>query len=167
MVRGEGRAIQVARAFFRAATKLSDDTEDILPQEDALDYKLSVFNLFSELFPEYVNTDPLGRAGRSGLMRLQFNKIGYEIYDKEQSRRVPAVRAKPGNPGYGFRRARWRDMSNPEDERACEDVLAEIGVSRERLERIKARVEEFRLEWDTVRRPSRPAGPGRPAGAQA
>jgi hypothetical protein len=34
---------------------------------------------------------------------LQFNKIGYEIYDKEQSRRVPAVRAKPGNPGYGFR----------------------------------------------------------------
>jgi hypothetical protein len=32
MVRGEGRAIQVARAFFRAATKLSDDTEDILPQ---------------------------------------------------------------------------------------------------------------------------------------
>lgn len=36
-------------------------------------------------------------------MRLQFNKIGYEIYDKEQSRRVPAVRAKPGNPGYGFR----------------------------------------------------------------
>ena len=32
MVRGEGRAIQVARAFFHAATKLSDDTEDILPQ---------------------------------------------------------------------------------------------------------------------------------------
>ena len=33
-------------------------------------------------------------AGKNGLMRLQFNKIGYEIYDKEQSRRVPAVRAK-------------------------------------------------------------------------
>jgi hypothetical protein len=26
-------------------------------------------------------------------MRLQFNKIGYEIYEKEQSRRVPAVLA--------------------------------------------------------------------------
>jgi hypothetical protein len=51
--------------------------------------------------------DPWRRkAGKHGLMRLQFNKIGYEMYDKEQSRRVPAVRAKPGNPGYGFRRAR-------------------------------------------------------------
>ena len=26
------RAVQVARAFFQAATKLSDDNEDILPQ---------------------------------------------------------------------------------------------------------------------------------------
>jgi hypothetical protein len=28
----ECRAVQVARAFFQAATKLSDDNEDILPQ---------------------------------------------------------------------------------------------------------------------------------------
>jgi hypothetical protein len=71
-------------------------------------------------------------------MRLQFNKIGYEIYEKEQSRRVPAVRAsrhlhcrppadqltgrrrvqvraKPGNPGYGFRRAKWRNTMEGED----------------------------------------------------
>ncbi len=104
-------------------------------------------------------------AGKSGLMRLQFNKIGYEMYDKEQSRRVPAVRAKPGNPGYGFRRARWRDtMGNGEDRRACETVLRGLGVSQERLDRIRQRISDFREEWDTVRRPSRPAGPGRPRG---
>ena len=126
----ECRAVQVARAFFQAATKLSDDNEDILPQvwdkhwpllsrlqppapiscapiscgyrvrvpgrsaglhpvltwypdartlsrgsmpisapcasadkrtphlvwqEDGVDQKLSVFHLFSELFPEYAN----------------------------------------------------------------------------------------------------------------
>jgi len=28
----ECRAVQVARAFFQASTKLSDDNEDILPQ---------------------------------------------------------------------------------------------------------------------------------------
>lgn len=49
----ECRAGQVARAFFEAATKLSEDNEDILPQEDAPDLKLSVFFLFSELFPEF------------------------------------------------------------------------------------------------------------------
>jgi hypothetical protein len=49
----ESRAGQVARAFFEAATKLSEDNEDILPQEDAPDLKLSVFFLFSELFPEF------------------------------------------------------------------------------------------------------------------
>lgn len=98
-------------------------------------------------------------------MRLQFNKIGYEMYDKEQSRRVPAVRAKPGNPGYGFRRARWRDtMGNGEDRRACENVLRGLGVSQERMDRIRQRISDYREEWDTVRRPSRPAGPGRPRG---
>ena len=98
-------------------------------------------------------------------MRLQFNKIGYEMYDKEQSRRVPAVRAKPGNPGYGFRRARWRDtMGNADDRRACESVLRGLGVSQERLDRIRQRISDFREEWDNVRRPSRPAGPGRPRG---
>ena len=96
-------------------------------------------------------------------MRLQFNKLGYEIYEKEQSRRVPAVRAKPGNPGYGFRRARWRDpINDPQDKRLCEATLLNLGVSMERIERIKKRVHDFLVEWDTVRRPSRPAGPGRP-----
>ena len=98
-------------------------------------------------------------------MRLQFNKLGYEIYEKEQSRRVPAVRAKPGNPGYGFRRARWRDpINDPQDKRLCEATLLNLGVSMERIERIKKRVHDFLIAWDRVRGPSRPAGPGRPPG---
>jgi len=57
-------------------------------------------------------------------MRLHFNKIGYQIYGKEQSRRVPSHRAKPGNPGYGFRLARWRDtLDNAEDSSHCEGLL--------------------------------------------
>jgi hypothetical protein len=68
---------------------LSSTTFDFIQKgHAALRFPHSVFFLF---------------PGKGGLMRLQFNKIGYEIYDKEQSRRVPAVRAKPGNPGYGFR----------------------------------------------------------------
>jgi len=102
-------------------------------------------------------------AGKNGLMRLQFNKLGYEIYEKEQSRRVPAVRAKPGNPGYGFRRARWRDpIQDPQDAHVCEAILMGIGVSIERIERVKKRVQDYLIQWDEVRRPSRPAGPGRP-----
>jgi hypothetical protein len=31
------RAVQVARAFFQAATKLSEDNEDILPQVEAFE----------------------------------------------------------------------------------------------------------------------------------
>eukprot|EP00283_Hemiselmis_rufescens_P003201 CAMPEP_0173430366 /NCGR_PEP_ID=MMETSP1357-20121228/8814_1 /TAXON_ID=77926 /ORGANISM="Hemiselmis rufescens, Strain PCC563" /LENGTH=142 /DNA_ID=CAMNT_0014394687 /DNA_START=349 /DNA_END=773 /DNA_ORIENTATION=+ len=135
----ECRAGQVARAFFEAATKLSDDNEDILPQEDAPDLKLSVFFLFSELFPEFVCDKDKDAPGKGGLMRLQFNKIGYEIYDKEQSRRVPAVRAKPGNPGYGFRRARWRNTLEGEDKKVCEAVLKQLGVAVERVERVKSR----------------------------
>jgi len=51
----DSRSVIVARAFFHAATKLSDDDEDILPQEDSADgAKLSVYGLFSELFPEHV-----------------------------------------------------------------------------------------------------------------
>jgi hypothetical protein len=41
----------MARLFFRATTKLSDDQEDILPQEDSESLKLSVYFVFSELFP--------------------------------------------------------------------------------------------------------------------
>jgi hypothetical protein len=98
-------------------------------------------------------------------MRLQFNKLGYEMYEKEQSRRVPAVRAKPGNPGYGFRRARWRETAVAgEDRKICEAIFKGLGVSQERIDRIRQRVNDFKVEWDIVRRPSRPAGPGRPRG---
>jgi hypothetical protein len=87
------------------------------------------------------------------------------MYDKEQSRRVPAVRAKPGNPGYGFRRARWRNTMEPgDDRRYCESILRSMEVSQERIDRIRRRIADFRDEWDNVRRPSRPAGPGRPRG---
>ena len=38
---------------------------------------------------------------------------------------MPAVRAKPGNPGYGFRRARWRNTTDGgEDQRECEQASA-------------------------------------------
>lgn len=55
-------------------------------------------------------------------------------------------------------------MGNGEDRRACETVLRGLGVSQERLDRIRQRISDFREEWDNVRRPSRPAGPGRPRG---
>ena len=52
-----------ARLNFRYCSLFSlhqpstgDDFSRPMAQEDALDYKLSVFNLFSELFPEYVST---------------------------------------------------------------------------------------------------------------
>ena len=67
---------------------------------------------------------PCSNAGKNKRMRLHFNQLGYSIYGKEQSRRVPAVRAKPGNPGYGFRKARWRDtLLNEEDRKHCEKVM--------------------------------------------
>ncbi len=81
----DGRSVQIARAFFEAATRLSEDNEDILPQvlatywvaafagcvftvvvllqEDSPDLKLSVYYLFSELFPEFSHDkdkDPSG-----------------------------------------------------------------------------------------------------------
>jgi hypothetical protein len=96
-------------------------------------------------------------------MRLHFNKIGYKIYGKEQSRRVPSHRAKPGNPGYGFRLARWRDTMTDEEDRAhCETMLRSISCDEEHIQRIKSVVQEYRNRWEKVRRPSRPAGPGRP-----
>jgi hypothetical protein len=87
----------LAKAFFIAATKMSKDEDDILPQanrdrdagfalhfrghditpftlivfsalqEDGEDAKLSVFRLFSELFPEVANM-----KGRHGNMRRQY-----------------------------------------------------------------------------------------------
>ena len=55
-------------------------------------------------------------------------------------------------------------MGNGEDRRACETVLRTLGASQERLDRIRQRISDFREEWNNVRRPSRPAGPGRPRG---
>ena len=76
-------------------------------------------------------------------MRLHFNRIGYSLYGKEQSRRVPSLRAKPGNPGYGFRRARWRDTLENEDDRdRCRAVLREAGLQDERIQTIQERVQE-------------------------
>jgi hypothetical protein len=96
-------------------------------------------------------------------MRLHFNKIGYKMYGKEQSRRVPSHNAKPGNPGYGFRRARWRDtLHNEQDRIHCENMLESISCDGEQIERVKKAVQEYQQKWEIVRRPSRPAGPGRP-----
>lgn len=47
----------MARLFFRATTKLSDDQEDILPQEDSENLKLSVYYVFSGLFPTDDSTE--------------------------------------------------------------------------------------------------------------
>jgi len=52
---------RIARVFFEAATKASQDSEDILPQEGGSGEDLSVFNVFSILFPEMV-----GIAGAGG-----------------------------------------------------------------------------------------------------
>jgi hypothetical protein len=157
-------SVIVAKAFFHAATKLSDDDEDILPQEDGASM-LSVFSLFAQLFPEHVKVKLRDPNVRSGLTRLQFNKLGYAMYAKEQSRRVPAPHAKPGNPGYGFKRARWRSpFQNADDERILRETMVSIGVPLDRCEHILIRVDEFRTAWDHERRPSRPAGPGRPRG---
>lgn len=151
----------LARAFFQAATKASGDSEDILPQEDGEESKLSVFYVFAELFPDAVGENGAGAGNKR--MRLHFNKIGYSMYGKEQSRRVPSLRAKPGNPGYGFRRARWRDtLEDKVDRETCEACLREAGCDDERIQRVVVRVQEVGHEWDRVRKPSRPAGPGRP-----
>ena len=160
------RSVLVARAFFHAATKLSEDDEDILPQEDSSDVKLSVYGLFAELFPEHVVSKECGSiTAKTGLTRLQFNKLGYEMYVKEQSRRVPAPRAKPGNPGYGFRRAKWRNTSDgAEDQGTMQETLQAIGLPRARCDYVRMRVDQVRLAWEQARRPSRPAGPGRPRG---
>ena len=162
----DSRSVVVARAFFHATTKHSDDDEDILPQEDSLDVKLSVYGLFSELFPEHVVSKECGAiTGKTGLTRLQFNKLGYEMYVKEQSRRVPAPRAKPGNPGYGFRRAKWRNVSDgAEDQGTMQETLQAIGIPRARCDYVRLRVDQTRVAWEQARRPSRPAGPGRPRG---
>lgn len=141
---------------------MSTDSEDILPQEGGPEGDHSVFHVFSLLFPEVVGGN-LAAAPPNKRMRLHFNKIGYKIYGKEQSRRVPSHRAKPGNPGYGFRLARWRDTLRDEDDRVhCETLLRSIACSEDLIQRVKTVVQEYHDRWERVRRPSRPAGPGRP-----
>ena len=54
---------RVARVFFEAVTKTSNDSEDILPQEGGRNADLSVFHVFSLLFPEVV-----GAGGAGGLI---------------------------------------------------------------------------------------------------
>ena len=71
-------------------------------KEDGEHAKLSVYTLFCELFPEIASARGnllrpalvfqvvriLFLAGNNKILRLHFNKIGYQVYEKEQSRRV-------------------------------------------------------------------------------
>ena len=118
----EQRNANLAVIFFKATTVRSTDSEAILPQHFSSFSDVSVFGAFSKAFPEIVG--PFGAGAENRRMRLQFNKIGYQIYEKQQSRRVPSQQCKPGQPGYGFRGARWRDpLRNEEDRQHCETLL--------------------------------------------
>ena len=157
------RNAQLARVFIEACTRRSEHSEDILPQEAGPDGDCSPFHVFSLVFPEIVGKHGSGR--RNKRMRLHFNKIGYTIFQKEQSRRVPAAStsAKPGNPGYGFRRACWRDtIHNAEDSLHCDTTLRAIGCDEEQIQRAKVVVQEFRNLWERLRKSERRPGPGRP-----
>ena len=146
---------QIARVFFEATTKRSSDPEDILPQEggNKASEDLSVFRVFSLLFPEVVGCGDSG-VGACKLMRMHFNKIGFSIYGKEQSRRVPSQTDSTGSrSGYGFRRARWRDVLNDADDSlCCEALLRTLQCDETRIRHIKAVVDEFRRTWEEVRR---------------
>jgi hypothetical protein len=62
-------------------------------------------------------------VGKERSVRVKFNRVGYMLYDKEQSRRVTSCRGKVVTHGYGFKQARWRDtLSDPSDAWMCEDV---------------------------------------------
>ncbi len=63
---------RLAMSFFQACTKVSDSDEDILPQEDSEDMRMSVFAAFAELFPESIGDD--GHAGERYL--TQMSKLG-------------------------------------------------------------------------------------------
>ena len=117
----------LAKIFFKATTMRSSDSEAILPQHFGPSSDLSVFGAFSNAFPEIVG--PTGAGAQNRRMRLQFNKIGYKIYEKKQSRRVPSQHGKQGQPGYGFRGARWRDtLRNEGDRLHCETLLRRFVV---------------------------------------
>ena len=159
--KAEDELTRWSRVFWRATTKSSDDRNDLLPQEDSEAVQMSVFNIFSHLFPEVVSSR--GSGLRNKLERLHFNRVGYCIYAKQQSRRVPAVNAKPGNPGYAFKQARWRSpIDLQSDGEHCQTLLREAGVSEQRILAVVYLVQDVCTAWDSIRRPRRPAGPGRP-----
>jgi hypothetical protein len=105
----------MARLFFRATTKLSSDQEDILPQEDSETLKLSVFHVFTSLFPIDDITEgdtPISSRDEFYFLtrisieackrnRLHFNKVGYNIYGKEQVFPAPQTAACPHPPRSG------------------------------------------------------------------
>lgn len=158
------RNLLTARVFFDATTRPSTNSEDILPQEGGHDADHSVFSVFAQLFPEIVGASSAGAHNRRmRLHRLHFNKIGYTIYLKEQSRRVPNNKGKQGRPGYGFRLARWRNtVDDDQDRNHCETMLRSISCDELLIDRIKRVVQDYHNLWEKVRRSSRPAGPGRP-----
>ena len=112
-----------------------------------------MFRVFSLQFPEVVGCGDSG-VGACKLMRMHFNKIGFSIYGKEQSRRVPSRTDSTGSrSGYGFRRARWRDVLNDADDSlCCEALLRTLQCDETRIRHIKAVVDEFRRTWEEVRR---------------
>ena len=64
-------------------------------------------------------------AGKERSVRVKFNRMGYSLYTKEQSRRVPSCRGRCVSHGYGFKQARWRDtLVNAVDAAICEQVSA-------------------------------------------
>jgi len=99
----ENTAVKIARAFFMAATVKSGDDEDILPQEDGPDEKLSVYYLFSELFPDQVtNKEGSDGGSKNGLTRLQVGRMA-----------PAAARDLISRPGSGL----WMRACAPQDPR--------------------------------------------------
>ncbi len=65
---------RLAMAFFQACTRTSESDEDILPQEDAEDLRMSVFAAFAELFPESIGDDGhTGKRKSSGVLPMRAN----------------------------------------------------------------------------------------------
>lgn len=105
----ENLSVKIARAFFQAATVKSGDDEDILPQEDGPDEKLSVYYLFSELFPDHVNNMVCSEGGsKNGLTRLQVDPrdptaLPLAMFDLDPPRPLGQAAPNPTSENlYGF-----------------------------------------------------------------